>query len=280
MNNRREFIRTMALLSSGAFIMYHFPGCSFKKKQIGIQLYTLRNSIPDNLLGTLTKLSEIGYNNIEAYGFNGEFYNIPAKKFKKTINDLGMELTCTHTDITLENVDKYIEGAEQSGLEYLVLPSMGSRPAKTIDDYKKAARELNKIGEKTRNAEIRFGYHNHVREFESIDNTIPYDILLQETDPDLVTFQLDIYWIIKGGYDPLAYFKNYPGRFELWHVKDMAPSGESTVIGTGTIDYPEIFKHAKESGLKYFYVEQEQYEGSPMECCRESYEYLSEMRKT
>jgi sugar phosphate isomerase/epimerase len=241
-----------------------------------LQLWTLRDTIETETINTLEKVSQIGYNSIEPYGFDGNFYGISAGEFRKFIEGLGMRLTSTHTGIDLENCDKYIDAALEAGLEYLVLPSPGSREIKTAGDFKRLAEEMNLIGEKVSKAGMRFGYHNHAGEFIDTGQGIAYDILLENTDPELVCFQLDIFWIIKAGKDPLDYFDKYPGRFELWHVKDMDQSGESTVIGTGTIDYQEIFSNAKLSGMKRFYVEQESYTIPPINSIKESYSYISQ----
>jgi sugar phosphate isomerase/epimerase len=244
------------------------------KKETGLQLWTLRDTIEKETLSTLKKVSDIGYSHIEPYGFDGSFYGIPAAEFRTIVEDLGMRITCTHSGITVENADVYLEAALKAGMEFVVLPSPMGRPAGIADDYKRLAEEMNLIGEKSRRAGIRFGYHNHDHEFMSDANGIFYDILLNETDPALVCFELDIYWIIKGGYDPVAYFTKFPGRFALWHVKDMAQTGESTVIGDGTIDFKKIFEYSEQAGMNYYYVEQESYTVSPVESVEKSFNYI------
>jgi sugar phosphate isomerase/epimerase len=275
MKTRREFIKTAVLAAAGAVALkshsFPMPG----KKLVGLQLWTLRDTIESETIQTLEKVSLIGYNSIEPYGFDGGFYGIPAKEFRKTVEGLGMRLTSTHTGINLENCEKYIEAGNEAGLEYLVLPSPG-RDMSTADHYKKLAEELNVMGEKVTKAGMRLGYHNHAGEFNDFSGDTGYDILLKNTAPDFVCFQLDIFWIVKAGKDPIHYFEKYPGRFELWHVKDMNQSGDSTVIGSGTIDYKKIFREAELSGMKRFYVEQESYEGTPIEAVEASYRYIME----
>ncbi len=275
MNNRREFIKTLGALGITAAAMYAFPGCVNCKPDIGIQLYTLRGPIKDGVIPVLQQLSKIGYNNIEAYGFNGKFFGIEPAEFKEINNDLGMKLTSTHTGITLDNVDEYIEAAQIAGLQFLIIPTPGNRPHETIDDFKKMAENFNLIGERVANAGMNLGYHNHALEFREVDGKVLYNVLLEETDPELVCFQPDIYWFRKGGADPIEYFNMYPGRFKTWHIKDIAANGESTIIGNGEIDFPEIFKFADVAGMEYFYVEQEQYDQAPIDCCEESWEYIS-----
>ncbi|HNS18314.1 MAG TPA: sugar phosphate isomerase/epimerase [Bacteroidales bacterium] len=273
MKTRREFLKTVGVLSASTVVLRAFPSCSVKK-DIGLQLYTLRDTIEKDTLPMLEQVSRIGYSHIEPYGFDGNFYGIPAHEFRRIVEDMGMRITCTHSGISSQNADAYLEAAVKAGLEYIVLPSPGGRKVDTADDYRRMAAEMNKIGEKARQAGIRFGYHNHSGEFSSGDEGVFYDILLRDTDPELVCFQLDIFWIIKGGYEPVAYFRKYPGRFALWHVKDMDPSGESTVIGKGSIDYREIFTFAEQAGMEYFYVEQESYTKSPIESVKDSYNYI------
>lgn len=274
MKTRREFLKTMGVLGASAMVLHTYPSCMKPHKEIGLQLWTLRESIEKETLVTLQQVSRIGYSHIEPYGFNGRFYGIPADEFCTIVDDLGMRISSTHTGITAENADALLEDAIKTGMEFIVLPSPMGRPSDTSDDYKRLAGEMNRIGEKSRQAGIRFSYHNHDHEFKSGADGVFYDILLNETDPALVCFQLDIYWIIKGGYDPVAYFRKYPGRFILWHVKDMAESGESTVVGDGMIDFKEIFHHSAQAGLKHFYVEQESYTVSPLESIEKSIHYI------
>ena len=273
MKTRREFLKTMGALSASTMILHAFPSCA-GKKEIGLQLYTLRDTVGKDTLAVLQQVSKIGYTHIEPYDFDGNFYGISAPEFRKIVDDLGMRITCTHSGISSQNADAYLEAALKAGLEYIVMPSPGDRKTETADDYRKMAHEMNQIGERSRQAGIRFGYHNHDSEFKSYDSGVFYDILLRETNPDFVCFQLDIYWIIKAGYDPIPYFQKYPGRFALWHLKDMDSSGESTVIGAGNINYKEIITFADLAGLDYFYVEQESYSKSPIESVEESYIYI------
>jgi sugar phosphate isomerase/epimerase len=276
MKTRREFIKTASLLAAGAMTMKAFPISipSPMKHLIGIQLWTLRDSIPGNLLETLEKLSKIGYDSIEPYGFDGKFYGYPAKEFRKIIEDLGMKLTSTHSGITLDNAPAYAEAAAEAGLEYLVLPSFMGRPDKTPDDFKQMAEELNKIGEKANQAGVRLGYHNHDFEFVESEEGILFDILIRETDPDKVGFQMDIGWVTIAGNDPMEYFRKFPGRFETWHVKDIDAEGKTTFIGNGVIDYPKVFEMVELSGMKRFYVEQERFDSSPFEEVEESFRYI------
>jgi len=279
MTTRRNFLKNITLMS-GVLATSSLKAGSFtgadKKMKIGIQLWTLRSVVDSDLSGTLSSLSKFGFNSLEPYGFDGSFYGHSAKDFRKMCNDLGMDITSTHCGINIENAQLYTEKAAEAGLEYLVLPSFGGRPEKTLDDFKKAADEMNLIGEITKKAGITFGYHNHNFEFRAIEGKLPYDILLAETDPDLVTFQMDIFWVMKGGQKPEQYFDKHPGRFQLWHIKDMGNDGDSCIIGNGRIKFPDLLKQSGKAGLKRIIYEQEQYsEGTPLYCAEQSYKYIN-----
>ncbi|MFO8128961.1 MAG: sugar phosphate isomerase/epimerase [Bacteroidales bacterium] len=276
MKTRREFIRSLSLLTVSAMALRAFPISMAPGRMIGLQLWTLRNAIQEHTMETLKQVGRIGYDHIEPYGFDGEFYGYPAKAFRKITEDLGMKLTSTHTGITLSNADLHIEQAVEAGLEYLVLPTPGDRKMEDPDDVKIFAEEMNRIGEKVQKAGMKLGYHNHSFEFQPMDGEIPFDILLRETIPELVCFQLDIYWMIEGGRDPVRYFQDHPGRFELWHVKDRGGDGKSTTVGNGTIDYADLFHYSGSAGMKYFYVEQESYTMAPIEAAAKSYAFIRE----
>jgi sugar phosphate isomerase/epimerase len=278
MATRRDFLKNITLVSGViATSSLHAENESVKarKMKTGLQLWTLRDIINSDVPGTLAALSKIGYNSLEPYGFDGTFYKYSAKEFRKMCNGLGMDITSTHSGITAANASEYTEKAAEAGLEYLILPSFSGRPEKTIDDFKKVAHEMNQIGEITKKSGIIFGYHNHNIEFQLLEGKLPYDTLLAETDPALVTFQMDIFWVVKGGQDPLHYFQNHPGRFQTWHVKDMGNDGESCIVGNGHIQFKDLMKKSKKAGLKRIFVEQEQYsEGSPLYCAEQSYKYI------
>lgn len=278
MTTRRNFLKNITLISgvmaTSSLQAESLPG-AVKKKKIGIQLWTLRDVINSDFSGTLTSLSKFGYNSLEPFGFDGSFYGYSAKDFRKMCNDLGMDITSTHCGINIENAPLLTEKAAEAGLEYLILPSFSGRPEKTLDDFKKAAHEMNRIGEITKQAGIAFGYHNHNFEFQPTEGKLPYDTLLAETDPNLVTFEMDIYWVIKGGQKPEHYFENHPGRFQLWHVKDMGNDGESCIVGNGHINFKNLMKQSKKAGLKRIVYEQEAYsEGTPLFCAEQSFKYI------
>ncbi len=276
--NRRSFIKGVAAATAAGLIIPEALFAMPTKKTIGIQLYTIREMVNKDFAGTLKILSEIGYNSVEAAGYGDrKFYGYQPQEYDKICKDYGILPLSSHSGINLENAEAVIEDTAAAGMQYLVLPSIPKEKRQTLYDYKRLADEFNKIGEKCNKAGLKFGYHNHAFEFEKIEGKVPYDILLESTDPELCFMQVDFYWMVYGGYDPLDYIKRYPGRFELWHVKDMdkTEQRESTEIGQGIIDFPGLFKKKKKSGMKYYFVEQEEFKMDMVESITMSYKYLN-----
>lgn len=252
------------------------------KKDIYIQLYSVRDDIKADYEGTLAKVAEMGYTGIEAASYNdGKFYGLSPEEFKKSIEDVGMEVLSSHiahplaenpVDTDWEAVwtwwDTAIKAHKDAGMKYIVAPWMPT-PA-TLEVLQAYCDYYNQIGEKCNEAGIRFGYHNHNFEFTEIEGELMYDYLLNNTDPAKVFFQMDVYWVGEGGKDPVEYFNNYQGRFELLHIKDEKELGLS-----GKVDFENIFNNADKSGAKYMIVEVERYTGTPLEGVEESYNYLN-----
>ena len=279
MSTRRQFLQSLPLVAAGLAV----PSVSEKafaaslnfKKEIGIQLWTLKDLIQDDLNASLEAIGKMGYTSIETYGFDGNFFGITPKEFYSICNGFGLKVQSTHTNITDKNAAFLAEKAAMAGLEYLIMPSMMGRPENTIDDFKRTAHEMNLIGETCRQFNLSFGYHNHEFEFRPLEGTLPYNVLLSETNPDFVGFQLDTYWIVKAGYDPLLYFQKHPGRFSTWHIKDLGNDGESCIIGNGKIDFRALMAQAEKAGLNRIFVEQENFsEGSPLYCVEQSLRYI------
>jgi len=280
MSNRRDFLKTTAALAAASMIL---PLGAFtqEKKTIGLQLYTVRDLIKQDLKSTLEKLARIGYNSIEAAGYNATdntFYGMDIKSFVDFVNGLGMPLNSSHTVFELDAAEKVIGTATAAGAKYIIYPFLAEPFRTNLDGWKVTAEKFNKMGEIAKKNGIRFGYHNHAFEFEKKDGQIPYDILLSQTDPSLVTFEMDLYWVTRGGQNPLDYFKKYPGRFELWHVKDMVKTDDMffAPVGTGRIDFAGIFAEKKSAGMKYFFVEQDSFKNmDPIQAVEISYKYLN-----
>jgi len=257
---------------------------------IGLQLYTVRDAMAKDPKGALAKVAKIGYNSVEGATYTGDekFYGMSPVEFKKVLRDNGLVMYSSHYRLgedlengkavkgtILHDWDKAIEDATKVGLKYMVCAWLSPEERGTLDHYKKVADDLNVAGEKCRKAGIQLCYHNHNFEFEKQDGKYPYDILLA-TDPDLVKMEMDIYWITKAGQNPIALFKKHPGRFPLWHAKDMdkTPEQNFTEVGNGIINFKEIFKYKKLAGMKYFYVEQDMTPGDPFVSIKESIDYI------
>jgi sugar phosphate isomerase/epimerase len=278
MITRRNFIKTTALttISAMAFpkILKAMP---VRKKNVGLQLYTLRDSMETDLPGTLKAVAKTGYTWLEAAGYNeGKFYGFLPKEFKQMVNDLGMTMISSHTSFTPDQQHLAIDSHLELGVKYIIYPWM-SMPEKPVrDDYAKVAEMFNQMGEACNKSGLKFGYHNHNFEFVKIGDTTGYDLLQTLTEPDKVCFECDLYWMVFAGIDPLDYFKKYPGRFELWHVKDMEKNEtrDFAPVGTGIIDFQRIFDQKELAGMKYFFVEQDQCKIDPFDSVQISYENL------
>lgn len=279
MVTRRDFIVQSGLMAAGSLVI---PSLTFAAKKkvsnVGIQLYTFREAMLNDAAGTLKKIAALGYKQIEtARSVKGHYYGLSAKEMKKVCSDLGMTLRSGHAHID-DKWKQTIDEAAASGQEYLICSTMPSS-GQTADNYKKVAEQFNKAGEDCKRNGIKFGYHNHEYEFESEGGEVLYDILLKNTVPGLVHMELDLGWVLVGGKNPLDYFKNHPGRFPLWHLKDMEVVKKHSVeFGKGQLDIITMLKNADASGLKVMFVEQEEYAVGPFESMKENMEYLKKIR--
>ena len=287
MTTRRSFIKTTAMASAGLMMapkLFAFA----KKRQIGTQLYTVRDAMAKDPLGTLEKVAKIGFNTVEGATYTGTelFYGMPAAQFKNILDGYGLEMPSAHYVLgesmpqakgTLTNDwAKAVDDAAAVGLKYMVCAYLFDTERGNLDQYKSTADKLNIAGQVAKSAGIQLCYHNHNFEFVPQDGKLPYDVLLTSTDPGLVKMEMDIYWVYKAKQDPIALFKKYPGRFPLWHVKDMdnTPEQKFTEVGHGVIPFKEIFTHAKEAGMKYFFNEQDATPGDPLVSMAQSYQYI------
>jgi sugar phosphate isomerase/epimerase len=276
---RREFIQTASFAAVGMLSLPSFMAAGKGKKGLGLQLYTLRSTIPQDPKGVLKKVSEYGYKELETYGYrDGKLFGMTIKEFNDYVKSLGMEVTSGHygIDIIRGGWEKAVEDAKSIGQKFMVCPYLMDNERTSLDDYKRRCEEFNKAGEICNKHGLRFNYHNHAFEFQQFDGKVAYDVMLAELDPKLCGMEMDIFWVVNAGYDPLKYFEKYPGRFEQWHVKDMDKSdkNKNADIGSGSIDFKAIFAKAKQSGLKHYYVEQESYPGEPIDSVGASAKYL------
>ncbi len=280
MITRRSFIKTSSAAALSAIVLPRMLKAMPARQKTGLQLYTVRDYMAKDIKSTLSEIASIGYKWLEAAGYrDGAFYGLDPKEFASIVKDFGLNLISSHAFFNEEEADKAIDAHLAAGVKYIVFPSFPLAEHKSADDFTKAAERLNKTGEMCKKADLKFGYHNHDFEFATTDIGIGYDVLIANTEPDLVCFQADIYWMKYAGVEPLDYFKNYPGRFELWHVKDMdsSPVRKYTEVGSGIIPYKEIFQYRKTSGMNYFFVEQDDCAIDPLESIAISFRNLQEI---
>ncbi|MEI9958935.1 MAG: sugar phosphate isomerase/epimerase [Ferruginibacter sp.] len=251
---------------------------SKKVKNTGVQLYTFRKELLADAKGTLKKIAALGIKQIESAGSDkGNYYGLSPKEMKTICSDLGMTLRSGHVHIDAKWKQTLDEAAE-SGQEYIICSTMPTE-GQTVDNYKKVAESFNKTGEECKKMNLKFGYHNHAYEFESDKGEVLYDVLVKNTDAAFVHLEMDLGWVIVGGKDPLDYFKNYPGRFPLWHLKDMdVVKKHSVEFGKGQLDIVKILQHSKAAGMKYFFIEQEEYASTPFESMQYNMDYLKKLR--
>ena len=295
LKSRRDFMKISAVGTLGIIALNPLACASGtpdrKSFGVGLQLYTIRDAMAADTVGTLKKVSEMGYKNMELAGYSGgKFYGFTAKEFKKIVTDLGMDIISSHTmveaeGITMENAKKMADDHAEIGVKYCVQPWVVEKD-RNIESYKKMIGDWNKVGSVMKSVGIQFAYHNHNFEFKPEDGMIPYyDIFMPEMDADLITMELDLYWATKAGQDPVEMFKKYPGRFQLLHFKDMAEKREPfytiekddiTSVGAGLIDFKRIYEARETAGVKYFFVEDDnQGNGKPFEAIELSIKNLT-----
>ena len=254
-----------------------------KVKKFGLQLYTLRADFPKDPKGILKQVAGFGYKQVESFeGPKGMFWGMTNKEFKEYLDDLDMRIVSSHCDIN-KDFEKKADEAAAIDMKYLICPYLGAQ--KTLDDYKKKAELFNKCGETCKKAGLRFAYHNHDYSFQLLEGQYPQDVMMMNTDSTLVDYEMDIYWVVTGGQDPIPWLKKYPNRFTLSHVKDRkknvgaADKDASVIIGQGSIDYPRILKEARKQGMQYYIVEQEQYDNTtPLAAAEADAVYMKKLK--
>ena len=285
--NRRTFIGSSLAATLVASRSSWAAGTAHKLDRIGVQLYTVRDTMKTDFEGTLEKVAAIGYSEVE---FAGYFDHSPADV--RAILDRH-HLTAPSEHVSYEVVQKKwpetLDAAQVVGHKFIVCPSIDDSQRKVTAGWKKAAEVFNRAGEASQKAGIQFAYHNHTWEFEPLTDSggkFAYDILLSETDPKLVKMEMDLGWITVAGQDPLTYFNRYPGRFPLVHVKDWTkgPDGKMSEkdghmadVGSGAIDWKRLFAQSKKAGIKHYFVEHDEPQ-SPFDSLRNSYQYLHDLR--
>lgn len=290
---RRDFLRLIATVGSGAAGVVGALGtvrtaraAAFgadvppipavpRARPLGIQLYSLRTIMDTEPERVLAALVEIGYEEVELAGLYGH----SATDFRGMLDRAGLRAPAGHIDLSpppasgpWQEWERTLEDAATLGHDWVVVPWI-DQGERTLDGYRRIAERFNAAGEAARAAGLRFAYHNHDFEFRAIDGVIPYDLLLDRTEPDLVEMEMDVYWVVHAGADPLHYFRQHPGRFPLIHVKDRDAEGEMVDVGAGRIDYSEVFAAAEGAGIRHYLIEHDNPE-SPMNFARSSYRHV------
>lgn len=258
MIDRREFIGTMGAVAVGAVLPACTPARSATRlSKVGVQLYTVRTLMEKDVEGTLAGVAAAGYTEVE---FAGYFNKTPAE-IKAMLDRHGLVAPSVHAgNIAPEAWAQALDAAHVIGHKYIVVPWIPAEARRTLDDWKRVAADFNRIATAAKAAGIQMAYHNHDFEFPLVEGKVPYDVLLAETDPNLVKLEIDLYWITKGGQDPLAYFARWPGRIPLVHVKDGKgpPDWAMTEVGSGAIDWKRIFGKSGQAGIQHYFVEHDQ----------------------
>jgi sugar phosphate isomerase/epimerase len=280
--DRREFLALSGAALASALLPSAVIGRSWaagrgswpardRISKIGVQLYTVRDLMKSDFEGTIAQVARIGYQEVEFAGYFGK----SAAEVRKILDANGLVSPSSH--IAIEDLEKdpnaVFDYARTVGHEWVVVAWLDEDRRNSVAALQRVADEFNVIGQKAKAAGLRFAYHNHNPEFTPIEGQLPYDIFLSRTDPALVQFEMDLYWIVNGGGDPLRYFARYPGRFPMVHVKDMTKDRTMVDVGRGAIDWKKIFAHAKEAGIEHWFVEHDE-PPSPMADIKVSYEYL------
>jgi len=263
-HSRRQFLATLGVGALGLAGINAAPSCygaapgGRKLKRIGVQLYTVRDLMQKDMPGTLAQVAAAGYKEVE---FAGLFGRTPAQA-RQMLDQNGLTSPSSH--IGIERMEK--EGAaafaeaKALGNEWATVPYMVEERRKTIDDWKRIAAILNNLGTQAKTSGLRLAYHNHDFEIRPLEGQRPYDILLSQTDPSLVDFEMDLYWVTFGGGSPMDFFNRYPGRFKMVHVKDSAgpPDNKMVDVGSGRIPFPAIFAQSDKAGIEHYFVEHDQ----------------------
>jgi sugar phosphate isomerase/epimerase len=286
MNSRRTFIKQAGLAAAGAALLPYYACSPAKAKSVGIQLYTLREVLPNDVKGVIQKVAQAGYKEVETYGYTAEtgYWGMDAKAFKSLLDENGLKAPSGHFGLdgymksgNLEEIKPLIAGATALGMEYFTCPWLDPSLRTKLDDYKTVAARLNEAAKLCKESGLQMAYHNHDFEFQKHGEGTGYEVLLAETGKDMVKFELDLYWVVRSGNDAVALFNEHPGRFVMWHVKDMdkADNTLNTEVGNGTIDFRSIHKHAEKAGLKHLIVEQENFAIDPFESIKKSFDYVN-----
>jgi sugar phosphate isomerase/epimerase len=282
LHTRRTFLATLGVaalgiasrdaLADGILLAPHR-----KLKKVGLQLYTVRDLMKADLPGTLRKVAQIGYKEVEFAGYYGRS---PAQ-IRALLKQNGLTSPSSHIGLDILEKDsvRAFADAKATGHQWVTMPYIPEERRKTVDDWNKIIDLLNQLAPQAKAAGLRLAYHNHDFEIRPVDGVRPLDMMLDKTDPSLVDFEMDLYWVVFGGGDPIDFFDRHPKRFAMVHVKDSAgpPDNKMVDVGKGTIDFPKIFAQSDKAGIKHYFVEHDQ-PADPIATIRNSYNYLHRVR--
>lgn len=279
--DRRTFIASTATAVVAS--RFSWAAAEHRIQRIGLELYTVRDALNQDFEGTIARVAKVGYKEVELAQFFAHLpdFNPSAKRAREILDANGLVAPSTHipySALSAETLPKVIEASQILGHSYIVNPSIDRAVLKQPDGWKRAAEAFNHAGEQTKKAGIQLGYHNHVEEFKPLPHgKLPYDVLLANTDPKLVVMEMDLGWAHHAGVDPIAYFKKYPGRFALVHVKDFDANGNMTDLGKGVIDWKAIFAKSDLAGIKHYFFEYDDPK-DPFASIQTGYTYLQNLR--
>jgi sugar phosphate isomerase/epimerase len=283
MATRRVFIQHLGLMAGGLLVN---PQLTFSKtfNKVGIQLYTLRNELSKDAKSVIVKVAELGFKEVETFGYSKQrgFWGMDARAFKTLLQANKITSPSGHYGFDLflnegkeDDLKDNIEAANILGQSYLTVPYFNPAKLDSLDKYKEIAEKLNRAATLCKEAGLQLAYHNHDFEFKDWNGTTGYDILLKDTDPSALKFELDLYWAVRAGKDPIKLFQENPGRFAMWHVKDMNKvTKDFTEVGTGSIDFKKIFEKASLAGVKHIFVEQDKITIDPYVSVKTSIDYI------
>ena len=279
MTSRRDFVTVLGAAALGPMLHplgpNRYPRAPLRKiDRIGLQLYTVRHQMEKDFEGTIARVAATGYREVEFAGYFGR----SPRDVRALLDHHGLAAPSSHVSLAPAEWRAALDAAPVVGHHYLVIAWIPPEQRRTLDDFKRAAERLNHAATEAKAAGLEFAYHNHDFEFHPLDGKLPYDVLLGETDPKLVQLEVDLYWITKGGQDPLAYFARWPGRFPMVHVKDSAgpPDNRMVAVGAGKIDFKKIFAQSDQAGIKHYFVEHDD-AADPFASIRASCEYLKQL---
>lgn len=278
---RRRFLRASAaalggLAALGPTACRAATPSAAVPQRLGVQLYTVRDLFAEDFVGVLETIRRMGYEEVEFAGYHGR----DPRAVRTVLDDVGLAAPAAHVglDALRDDLDAQLEAAHIVGHRYLVVPWLDEAERLSLDGYRRIADSLNTVGARLQEAGVQLAYHNHDFEFETFGgDQSGYDVLLEETDPALVAMELDVFWTVNGGYDPVGFFEQYPGRFPLLHLKDRMEGGEMVEVGAGAIDFARVFAHAEEAGVRHAFVEHDAPDDA-LESIRASHDYLVRLR--